>query len=170
MSQRILKRQRTDESFDSDEQPQVWFRKLVKGAPTPRRQNPGDPGFELSTSEEFELYPGETKTILTGIVVKIPSGYYGQIESRSFLYLEYGVIALGGIIRSDYDGEVKVALMNVSEHEYLFEKWDKIAQILFLPLSIPRLVEVVSSEDDEGDGSEENDEDEEDEEGSFSLF
>ena len=46
----------------------------------------------------------------TGIILEIPSGYYGRIEPRSGLAYKDGIDVLAGVIDEDYRGNIKVIL------------------------------------------------------------
>ena len=68
----------------------------------------------------------------TGVQLEIPSGYYGKIEGRSGLALK-GIHPLGGVIDSDYRGELKVILRNGQDVDYDIRKGTRIAQLCILP-------------------------------------
>ena len=79
----------------------------------------------------------------TGIVLMIPTGYYGQISSRSGLAFHQKVTAFPGVIDSDYRGEIKVLLQNWSSAPVEVQCGDRVAQILLIPLhNSDRLLEV----------------------------
>ena len=72
----------------------------------------------------------------TGIKLKIPQGYEGQVRSRSGLALKHGVIVLNspGTIDSDYRGEIKVILINHSKKIFNIKPNMRIGQIVFSPI------------------------------------
>ena len=72
----------------------------------------------------------------TGIKLKIPQGYEGQVRSRSGLALKHGVIVLNspGTIDSDYRGEIKVILINHSSRIFVIKPNMRIGQIVFSPI------------------------------------
>jgi dUTP pyrophosphatase len=76
---------------------------------------------------------GIPEAIPTGLYIEIPKGYEAQIRSRSGLALKEGVFCLNspGTIDSDYRGEVKVILANVSNEPYTVQHGDRIAQMVF---------------------------------------
>jgi dUTP pyrophosphatase len=92
-------------------------------------------GLDIKANAEVEINPGETKLIPTGVRLSIPSGYYGQLCSRSGLGAKKGlVVAQGvGIIDSDYRGEVFVPIRNQGDKTHHFCINDKIAQLIFIP-------------------------------------
>lgn len=101
----------------------------------PKRANPTDAGADLRSTEKLEIYPGETKVVNTGVAVKIPQGYGGFVFNRSGQG-KNGIIVLNGVgvIDSDYRGNIKVALKNISENRYGIEVGDRIAQLVILPV------------------------------------
>lgn len=100
----------------------------------PLRKTKGAAGFDLFYDGEEITVPPQTQQIFpTGVSLEIDKGYYGQIAPRSGLAVEYGIIVLGGIIDSDYRGEVKVILKNIGEKLWTVQPGDRIAQLLILP-------------------------------------
>ena len=72
----------------------------------------------------------------TGIKLKIPTGYEGQVRPRSGLALNHGITVLNspGTIDSDYRGEVKVILINHSSKIFTIKPNMRIGQIVFAPI------------------------------------
>jgi dUTP pyrophosphatase len=123
-------------------------------AKAPLRKTEGAAGFDLFyDGEEIDFAPGDQKILSTGVSLEIMGGYYGQIAPRSGLAVEYGIVVLGGIIDSDYRGEVKVILKNTGKKLWLVRRGDRIAQLLILPCYQGDLTLVASlSETDRGAG------------------
>ena len=96
----------------------------------PRRAFEGDAGYDLSCLSAFELKPLERKLIKTGVKMAIPPNFYGRIAPRSGLAWKFGVDVLAGVIDSTYRGEIGVVLINLSSEDVIFEKGDKIAQLI----------------------------------------
>lgn len=86
------------------------------------------------------LNPLERLLVPTGIVIAIPNGFEGQIRPRSGLAAKHGITVLNspGTIDSDYRGEVKVCLINLSNQPYEIKRGDRIAQILITP--VPEII------------------------------
>jgi dUTP pyrophosphatase len=78
------------------------------------------------------LLPMERMLIPTGLYVEIPTGCVGFVCPRSGLALKQGLTVLNapGVIDSDYRGEVKVLLINLSQSPQTIESGDRIAQIV----------------------------------------
>ena len=92
------------------------FKKTDPKAIIPRRQTEGAAGFDLHALEAEYLHKTTTPLMVrTGISVEIPPGHVGLIRDRSGLAAKHGVFVLGGVIDSDYTGEVKVLLAKAGE-------------------------------------------------------
>lgn len=95
----------------------------------------GSSGLDLRAflSESIVIKPFERYAIPTGLFISIPNGYEGQVRPRSGLAVNHGITVLNtpGTIDSDYRGEIKVILINLSDKEFAINNGDKIAQIVF---------------------------------------
>lgn len=78
------------------------------------------------------LQPLERSLIPTGLFVEIPNGYEIQIRPRSGLAIKQGITCLNspGTIDSDYRGEIKIILINLSSEEQVINNGDRIAQMI----------------------------------------
>jgi dUTP pyrophosphatase len=78
------------------------------------------------------LQPLERAMIPTGIFMEIPSGYEAQMRPRSGLAFKHGITCLNspGTIDSDYRGELKVILINLSSQAQTISNGERIAQIV----------------------------------------
>ena len=72
----------------------------------------------------------------TGIKLKIPRGYEGQVRPRSGLALNHGITILNspGTIDSDYRGEVKIILINHFSKIFVIKPNMRVGQIVFAPI------------------------------------
>ena len=122
--------------------------KLDKELPTPTRAHPDDAGLDLYARHPLELEPGERSTVETGVALAIPSGYAGLVLPRSGLASRngIGVVNSPGLIDAGYRGEIRVVLVNLGERRVSIARGDRIAQLLVVPIAVPR-VEVVASLD-----------------------
>jgi dUTP pyrophosphatase len=75
----------------------------------------------------------ERVIVPTGLAMSIPTGWEGQVRPRSGLAAKRGVTIINspGTIDSDYRGEIKVALVNLSADVVTIEPLERIAQIVF---------------------------------------
>lgn len=90
-----------------------------------------DAGVDLYARIRTVVPPGARMTIPTGIAMEIPEGHVGLIWDKSGLSIKHGIKIFGGVIDAGYRGEVMVGLINLSDTEYVFEKGNKVAQIIF---------------------------------------
>lgn len=83
------------------------------------------------------LKPGKRTMVNTGIRMEIPSDYEAQVRPRSGLAAKYGITVLNtpGTIDSDYRGEIKVILINLGEEDFTINRGDRIAQMVFTPVT-----------------------------------
>ena len=91
-------------------------------------------GGDVRTIEEFTLKPMERKLVHTGIHFILPPDVEVQIRPRSGLAVKHGITVLNapGTIDADYRGECCVVLINLGDKEVKFEKYDRIAQFVFV--------------------------------------
>ena len=61
----------------------------------------------------------------------IPKGFLGRISPRSGLAVNRGIVAFSGTIDSSYRGIIYVLLLNFWHDDYIVEKGNRIAQIIF---------------------------------------
>ena len=121
---------------------------LQDGASIPERQTKGAAGYDLRSNlrESLKIFPNSDKGYMVGTGVHmnmLSNNVCAQILMRSGL-AKLGLV-LGnsvGLIDSDYTGEVKLNLWNRGDTVITIGPGDRIAQLVFLPIIIPNLVEV----------------------------
>lgn len=120
---------------------------LSKNATVPTRGSDEAAGYDIYASVSGEVVWDECVSVNTDIAIAIPKGYVGLIQPRSGLAFKQGIDTMAGVIDSDYRGQVKVLLTCHEELECMyFEKGDRIAQLVILPILTPEL-EVVTDLD-----------------------
>lgn len=100
--------------------------------PLPERATPGSSAVDLraAVDEPLRLEPGDIELIDSGIKMSLPEGWEAQVRARSGLASDGIVVPNGpGTIDSDYRGEVKVLLQNLSGEPFTVERGDRIAQL-----------------------------------------
>jgi dUTP pyrophosphatase len=82
------------------------------------------------------LKPLERQLIPTGLYMELPLGYEAQVRPRSGLAIKQGITCLNspGTVDSDYRGEIKVILINLSNEEQVLHPGDRIAQMVIGPV------------------------------------
>lgn len=118
---------------------------LITADRMPAYAHPGDAGADLHAAEAVVLEPGERATVGTGVAIALPDGYVAFVVPRSGLAFTHGITIVNapGTVDAGYRGEIKVALMNTDAREaYRIEEGDRIAQLVVMPVSRARFVEV----------------------------
>ena len=134
------------------EQPKLSVQVLPhgEGLALPAYATPGSAGMDLraAIADPMFIPAGERVQIPTGLAMAIPVGFEGQVRARSGLAWRKGlaVINAPGTIDSDYRGEVKVLLVNLSSEEVEIPPGERIAQLVIAPV-VQVVVETVVSLD-----------------------
>ena len=135
--------------------------KLNESANIPHYSTSGSAGVDVaySGSEIITLEPSQRKIIQTGLSIALEKGYEAQIRPRSGLAAKNGITVLNtpGTIDSDYRGEIKVILINLSDQKFDIEPGMRIAQMVITKYEIVKFQEVQSLDEtkrgDSGFGS-----------------
>lgn len=102
--------------------------------PLPDYATDGASGMDIRAdlSSPAVLQPMERKLVPTGLFIELPNGYEAQVRPRSGLAIKQGITCLNtpGTIDSDYRGEVKIVLINLSAEKQIINPGDRIAQIV----------------------------------------
>ncbi|MEQ1554794.1 MAG: dUTP diphosphatase [Ferruginibacter sp.] len=119
----------------------------------PHYATAGAAGMDIRANLEntITLAPLERILIPTGIFMEIPAGYEVQIRPRSGLALKNGITCLNtpGTIDSDYRGELKVLLINLSSETQTIKHNDRIAQLIVASVIQASLLQVNEINDTE---------------------
>lgn len=145
--------------------PSLLIKKLHADAKIPSRGSAEAAGLDLYSIGNFTIPARGHAMIPTGIACAVPKGYVGLIQDRSglaskgittrgLLDKERRVVLhdhdqsmvlsqqpLGGVIDSDYRGEWKVILANLTDNDYAIKKGERIAQFIVLRLAEADLIE-----------------------------
>ena len=105
----------------------------------PAYATPGSAGLDLRAclDEPLELAPGEAKLISTGLSIHIGDPQLAaMILPRSGLGHEHGIVLgnLVGLIDSDYQGPLMVSCWNRGASAYTVQPFERIAQIVIVPV------------------------------------
>lgn len=100
----------------------------------PAYETSGAAGMDIRAfiETDIELKPLERKLVPTGLYIELPEGYEAQLRPRSGLALKHGISLPNSpaTIDSDYRGEIKVALINLSNEPFTIKTGDRIAQMV----------------------------------------
>ncbi|MBI1401378.1 dUTP diphosphatase [Hyphomonas sp.] len=112
-----------------------------EGLQLPAYETSGSAGMDVRAAvpaaEPMVLKPGERAMVPTGLSVAIPEGFEIQVRPRSGLAAKHGLTCLNtpGTIDSDYRGEIKVILINLSQEAFTIQRGERIAQLVLAPVT-----------------------------------
>lgn len=104
-------------------------KRLHADAKLPTRAHHDDAGLDIYCYETITIPPYQTVKVPTGIAYEVPDGYCVFAWDKGSLGSK-GIKTLGGVLDSGYRGEMFVPMHNLNDSLYIFEKGDKIAQIV----------------------------------------
>ena len=123
---------------------------VVRTAPEaklPYRGSADAAGYDLSAAVATTVPAHGKALVKTRLKMALPRGTYGRIAPRSGLAWKKHIDVGAGVIDRDYRGEVGVILVNLSAEEQAIESGDRVAQLLFAPVTQGELVEVAVLEE-----------------------
>jgi len=119
---------------------QILDQRLKSDFGLPAYATSGSAGLDLRACLDapFSLEPGQCHLIPTGLALHISDpSLAAMLLPRSGLGHKKGIVLgnLVGLIDSDYQGEVFVSCWNRSDQTYEIEPGDRIAQMVFVPIT-----------------------------------
>ena len=124
----------------------ILIKKLSSEVLTPKYETVGSSGMDLAAHIEKDLIinSGDKALVPTGFSLSVPKGYEVQIRPRSGLAAKSGITVLNtpGTIDSDYRGEIKIILINLSKDKFVIRNGDRIAQMVVCPVEQVSVEEV----------------------------
>ena len=90
----------------------------------------------LGVGNKLILKPGEKALIPTGLIFEIPLGFEIQVRPRSGISYKTGIYLPNspGTIDSDYRGELKILVGNLSNKDEVINHGDRFAQLIVAPV------------------------------------
>ena len=123
----------------------VLIKKLDPKVTLPSYKTKGASGMDLMAfvEEKIIVKPQTSTLIPTGLSVAFSEDYEIQIRPRSGLAAKNNISVLNtpGTIDSDYRGELKIILFNHSNHDFVVNNNDRIAQMVLTPIAKMELEE-----------------------------
>ena len=124
----------------------VKFKKFSSRAHLPTLATPDSACFDVYLSRCVTLEPGVTRSIETDLGMKLAKKYVASIHPQSGLSMK-GLSLGGGVIDSDYRGNIFIILTNLSQRTFEIETGDRIAQLMFFKKEEVNFVEVDEFDD-----------------------
>ena len=117
----------------------VKYKVLDPRAKAPAYATPGAAAADLCAvlDAPLTLEPGQRAMIPTGLAIELPdAGCVALLYARSGLAIKHGLTLPNcvGVIDSDYRGEVRVGLINLSSEPYTIAPGERIAQLCIAPV------------------------------------
>ena len=123
----------------------VLIKKLDPKVAIPSYKTKGASGMDLMAfvREKIVIKPQTSALIPTGLSVAFSEDYEIQIRPRSGLAAKNNISVLNtpGTIDSDYRGELKIIIFNHSNHDFIVNNDDRIAQMVLTPVAKMELKE-----------------------------
>ena len=113
----------------------------------PTRASKEFAGLDLYSSIDIDIETGSIKKVNTGICISLSENSYGSIRDKSLLASK-GLLTLGGVIDSDYTGELIVIMTSLIE-SIKIKKGQKIAQLIVSNIMYPKIKKVESLKETE---------------------
>lgn len=129
--------------------------KYSNNVPEYQSEHAAGADIKAELDKDIIMKPLQRVVIPTGIFLEIPEGFEAQVRPRSGLAAKYGITVLNtpGTIDSDYRGEIRIILINLSDEEYIVHHGDRIAQMIIAPVLQGNFVKEFSLKDSgRGDG------------------
>jgi len=121
-------------------QVKILDKRIGTSFPLPTYETSDSAGLDLRAclDEPLELRPDQTSLIQTGIAIYIGDpNLAAVILPRSGLGHKHGIVLgnLVGLIDADYQGPLMVSCWNRGTTTYTIQPGDRIAQLVFLPIT-----------------------------------
>tara|TARA_B100000424_G_scaffold252404_1_gene228685 strand:- start:411 stop:878 length:468 start_codon:yes stop_codon:yes gene_type:complete len=106
----------------------------------PVRANPSDAGLDVffcptdPSVSAVRIEPNQSLVLPTGLRFGVPHGYMLEVKNRSSVAAKRSLIVGACVVDSGYDGEVFINLHNVGSEDQHIMAWDKIAQVVLVPV------------------------------------
>ena len=124
----------------------ILIKKLNSKVKLPSYKTDGSSGMDLMAflDNPISILPQKSKLIPTGLSIAIPNNTEVQIRPRSGLAAKNNISVLNtpGTVDSDYRGEIKIILINLSKKSFVIKSGDRVAQMILCPIAKGKFKEV----------------------------
>lgn len=121
----------------------IKYMKLDVDVPDPFYATEGSVAFDIVANSCGVIHSKETKLIGSGLKFQLPPNFFISVRPRSGISLKTDIWLKNspGTIDIDYTGEVCLILYNSGDNDYLYERFDRLAQCLIEKSYRLRLIE-----------------------------
>lgn len=128
-----------EENTESSLKTYIKYTKTNPSAFTPTRFEEGSVGYDLHALKNASVPPFGSVKIDTGIVLHMQGQFYGQIQDKSGFSTKRKLHVKNGVVDSSHKSSIVVHFQNLSDQEQHIFAEEKIAQIIFIPVCLPKL-------------------------------
>jgi dUTP pyrophosphatase len=115
----------------------VQIKKLSEDATIPTKATTCSAGYDFYSPIDCVVEPHTNKCVMTDIAIAWSDvRYYMQLVSRSSIAYKKNVTVEAGVIDFDYKQNIGVVLKNTTNVPFEIKKGDRIAQGIFIKISI----------------------------------
>ena len=112
----------------------ILIQKIHPDTKLPTHAHATDAGMDMYACERIIVPAHGRVRIYHGFALLIPPGYVGLVKDKSSIS-NAGLHQIGGVFDAGYTGEYNTQLVNLTNAEYIFEKGDKVSQLVIVPLA-----------------------------------
>jgi len=111
----------------------------IRNVKTPTRGTVGSAGIDFYVPDDYPpnlctIEPGDRFFIPSGIKANVPEGFALIAMNKSGVSMKKGSMVGACVVDSDYQGEIHLHLINVSNKPVTIEPGDKLTQFLLIPV------------------------------------
>jgi len=118
---------------------EVKVKKLSKEVKINAPSHSGDAGYDVYSTMSIVLQPLERINIPLGLSLEFDESHVCLVQGKSGLAKKLGINTIGNVIDSSYRGEIHAQIVNVSNTAINILKGMKIAQLIFVKVSTPKI-------------------------------
>jgi dUTP pyrophosphatase len=116
----------------------IRISRIDPGVPLPAYETAGAAGFDLASSVDMTVEPGQVALVPTGLIIEVPAGHLLGVFARSSTPLKRGLMVANGVgvVDADYCGpadEIKIEVVNFTAKPVPIRRGDRLAQGVILP-------------------------------------
>lgn len=108
---------------------------VEEGGRLPTKSYGGDAGFDLFTTGDWTINPGDNLDVPCGVSVQLPAGVWAMIVGRSSTIRKHGLQVQPGVIDQGYRGPLYANIQNLNPLPVEIKDGQRLAQLIPFPLT-----------------------------------